>query len=110
MVGAMRAVAAEKGVEFLDVQRALEGHQVCDRRAAEVGPAGPNEATAEWARRLIPGCCQGGTQESLHPNAYGQRALGRCIALAFASPATPGWSCRATPGAGIDAMRLGPLP
>ncbi len=110
MVGAMRAVAAEKGAEFLDVQRALEGHQVCDRRAAEVGPDGPNEATAEWARRLIPGCCQGGTQESLHPNAYGQRALGRCIALAFASPAAAGWSCRATPGAGIGAMRLGPLP
>ena len=39
MSGAMRAVAAKKGVEYLDVQRALDGHQVCDRRAAEVGRA-----------------------------------------------------------------------
>jgi len=109
MSGAMRAVAAAKGAEYLDVQRALEGHQVCDRRASEVGNAGPDEASAEWARRLIPGCCQGGTQESLHPNAYGQRALGRCIALAFEQP--PGErGCRATPGAGIDAIVLGAVP
>lgn len=110
MSGAMRAVAAAKGTEYLDVQRALEGHQVCDRRASEVGRAGPNEASAEWARRLIPGCCQGGTQESLHPNAFGQRALGRCIALAYAQRSGGEWGCRATPGAGIDAIALGAAP
>jgi len=83
---------------------------VCDRRAVEVGPDGPDEAMAEWARRLIPGCCQGATQESLHPNAFGQRALGRCIALAYAEPGGAGWSCRAVPRAGIDTIGLGVLP
>jgi hypothetical protein len=110
MSGAMRDVAEAEGAEYLDVQRTLDGHQVCDRRAAEVGPEGPGEASAEWARRLVPGCCQGSTQESLHPNAFGQRALGRCIALAYAEPAAPGggWSCRAMPGHGIDAISLAP--
>lgn len=108
MSGAMEQVAAAEGAEYLDVQRALDGHQVCDRRTAEVGREGPDEATAEWARRLVPGCCQGSTQESLHPNAYGQRALGRCISLAYAELAPPGsgWTCRATPGQGIGAIRL----
>jgi hypothetical protein len=110
MSGAMREVAAAEGAEYLDVQRALDGHQVCDRRAAEVGREGSDEATAEWARRLVPGCCQGSTQESLHPNAYGQGALGRCIALAYAEPAAPGggWRCRAAPGRGLHAISLGP--
>jgi hypothetical protein len=110
MASAMGDVAAAKGAEFLDVQRALEGHQVCDFRAPEVGGDGPSEAGSEWARRLIPGCCQGSVQESLHPNAYGQQALGHCIALTYERPAGAGGSCRATPGAGLGAVRVAPLP
>jgi hypothetical protein len=109
MDDAMRAVAARKGAEYLDVQHALDGHQVCDRRASVVGSDGPSAETAEWDRRLIPGCCQGSVQESLHPNAYGQRALGRCIALVYEAEAGGPWSCRNTAGAGVAAMRLEPV-
>jgi GDSL-like Lipase/Acylhydrolase family len=108
MVAAMRDVAARRGAEFLDVQPALDGHRVCDRAAATAGSTGPTEANSEWVRRLVPGCCAGSVQESLHPNAYGQRALGRCIELAFEREPGGEWACRATPGAGIAAITLSP--
>ena len=103
----MREVADREGAEYLDLQRALDGHQLCDRRASRTGPAGPSPRTAEWFRRL--GFSQGSPRESLHPNAYGQRAIGACIALAYAAP--PGdHACRDTPGRSYtDGMHLEPL-
>ena len=105
---AMRAAAHREGAEYLDLQHAFDGHQLCDRRAVRVGAAGPNPRTAEWFRRL--GFSQGSPRESLHPNAYGQRAMGACIALAYA--ADPGdHACRDTPGRSyVDGMRLAFLP
>jgi hypothetical protein len=49
---------------------------------------------------------QGSSRESLHPNAYGQRALGACIGLLYAS--RPGdCTCRAEPGHSyVDGMRI----
>jgi lysophospholipase L1-like esterase len=92
---AMKAAAARAGAEFLDLQHALDGHQLCDRRAHRVGALGPDPATAEWVRRL--GFAPGALRESLHPDAYGQRAVGACIALHYARP--PGdYACHATPG------------
>ena len=84
IVAAMRAAAASAGAEFLDLRHALDGHQLCDRRSRRVGPEGPSPQTAEWVRRL--GFTQGSTRESLHPNAYGQRAIGACLGLLYASP------------------------
>jgi hypothetical protein len=103
--GAIRAAAQETGAEYLDVRHALDGHQLCDRRSRRVGTEGPSPLTAEWVRRLS--FLQGSTRESLHPDAYGQRALGACIGLLYASP--PGeYSCHDTPGRSyIDGMRLG---
>ncbi len=101
---AMRSAAGAAGAEFLDVQHALDGHQLCDRRSRRVGPGGPSPASSEWVRRLA--FVQGSSRESLHPNAYGQRALSACIGLLYASP--PGdYACRAEPGHSyIDGIRI----
>ena len=85
IVAAMRAAAAATGAEFLDLRHALDGHQLCDRRSRRVGPEGPSPLSAEWVRRLA--FVQGSSRESLHPNAYGQRAIGACIGLLYAAPA-----------------------
>lgn len=101
---AMGRAAAAAGAEFLDVQHALDGHQLCDSRASRVGEAGPSPRSSEWVRRLA--FVQGSSRESLHPNAYGQRALGACIGLLYASQ--PGdYACRAEPNHSyLDGMRL----
>jgi hypothetical protein len=95
IVAAMRAAAREAGTEFLDLRHALDGHQLCDRRSRRVGPQGPSPASAEWVRRLA--FVQGSSRESLHPNAYGQRAIGACVGLLFAGPVGD-YACRAEPG------------
>ena len=79
--GALEAAAAATGAEYLDLTRAFDGHQLCDRRSQRIGAAGPSPLTAEWFRRLS--FLQGSTRESLHPNAYGQRVIGTCLALLF---------------------------
>jgi len=104
---AIREAAESTGAEYLDVRHALDGHQLCDRRASPVGPAGPSPQSAEWVRRLA--FIQGSSRESLHPNAYGQRALGACIGLLYASP--PGeYGCRLEAGRTyVGGMRIEPL-
>lgn len=97
IVAAMRRAAALAESEFLDLRHALDGHLLCDRRSRRVGPEGPSPASAEWVRRLA--FVQGSSRESLHPNAYGQRAIGACIGLHFASPRGD-YACHATPGRG----------
>jgi len=107
IVAAMRSAAAATGSEFLDLRHALDGHQLCDRRSRRVGPEGPSPARAEWVRRLS--FVQGSSRESLHPNAYGQRAIGACIGLLYASRRGD-YGCQATPGRSyLDGMGLGPL-
>ena len=101
---AMRAAAGAAGAEFLDVRHAFDGHQLCDRRSRRVGPEGPSPRSAEWFRRLA--FVQGSSRESLHPNAYGQRALGACIGLHYAGPVGD-YACHAEPGRGyVDGMRV----
>ena len=107
IVAAMRRAAAAVGAEFLDLRHALDGHQLCDRRARRIGPGGPSPESAEWVRRLA--FVQGSSRESLHPNAYGQRAIGACIGLLYVSPRGD-YACQATPGRGyLDGMRIEPL-
>jgi hypothetical protein len=107
IVDAMRAAAATAGSEFLDLRRALDGHQLCDRRSRRVGPEGPSPASAEWVRRLA--FVQGSSRESLHPNAYGQRAIGTCLGFLYAR-SRGDYACRATPGRSyLDGMQLEPL-
>jgi hypothetical protein len=109
IVDAMRTVAAEKGVQFLDVRDALNGHETCHRNSSLVTGSGPNPVTKEWVRWVNTGCCQGDAQESMHPNAYGQKAIGTCVALMYAKP-TGNWTCRNTPGGSNTAMTLTAIP
>ena len=105
IVAALRQVAAGAGAEFLDLRHALDGHQLCDSRSHRVG------APAQRGGRRVdppPLLHQGTTRESLHPNAYGQRAIGRCLALLYARRAAMVLPGRAA--APIDeAMSMEPL-
>ena len=107
IVAAMRRATAAAGAEFLDLRHALDGHQLCDRRSRRVGPEGPSPASAEWVRRLA--FVQGSSRESLHPDAYGQRAIGACLGLLYAAP-RGNYACHATPGHSyVDGIGLEPL-
>jgi len=97
-------VAGVKGVEFLDLRNSLQGREVCataSRQATVNQP--PSGETSEWARFLTLNLAQGEIQETLHPNFYGQKALGRCLSLAINAGAGRG-SCRTTAGKGPDGM------
>lgn len=103
LAGALRSAAAATGAEYLDLTGAFEGHQVCDRRAERVGPEGPSPLSAEWFRRLS--FAQGSTRESLHPNAYGQKVIGQCLALLYERPRGD-YACADTPGRWLGGVRL----
>jgi hypothetical protein len=109
IVDGMRSVAAEKGVQFLDVRNSLNGHEVCHTSSSLVGSSGPNPVIHEWVRWVNTGCCQGDAQESMHGNAYGQRALGKCVQLMYAKP-SGNWLCSNTPGQSYTAMTLTSVP
>lgn len=109
LVDSMRQVAAEKGVQFLDVRDALNGHEVCHEDSSLVGSGGPNSVNHEWVRWVNTGCCQGDAQESVHPNAFGQRALGKCVALMYAKSGG-NWTCNNTPGGNYNQMNLSAIP
>jgi hypothetical protein len=110
IVDNMRSVAAEKDVQFLDVRDALNGHEVCNRASTPVDGSHPRSAVAnEWVRWLNSGCCQGDAQESLHPNAWGERAIGRCVALIWAASGG-NRTCRNTAGQGTGGMFLQSVP
>ncbi|MHB8684888.1 MAG: GDSL-type esterase/lipase family protein [Dehalococcoidia bacterium] len=109
IVDSMRAVAAEKGVQFLDVRDSLNGHEVCNVNSSLVDGSGPDPVTNEWVRWVNTGCCQGDAQESVHPNAYGQQAIGTCLSLMYAQT-SGNWSCENTPGQNYNAMTLTSIP
>ncbi len=100
----LQAVAEAKGVDFLDLSDAFSGREACaDTSTQSTGT--PDGATNEWARFLDTNV-QGMAQESLHPNAYGQQAMGRCYSLLAAAPGSA--RCVNTPGAGPSGMVLVP--
>jgi hypothetical protein len=109
IIDGMRAVAAEKGVQVLDVRDSLNGHEVCHRSSSLVSGCCPNSVVHEWVRWVNTGCCQGDAQESVHPNAFGQRAIGKCVALIYSQP-SGNWTCRNTPGQNYNAMTLASIP
>ena len=61
---ALRASAQAAGAEFVDVENAFAGHEVC--------------TTQEWVFGLVPADLRG----SFHPNVTGHRVLARRIAAA----------------------------
>ncbi|MFI8509568.1 GDSL-type esterase/lipase family protein [Streptomyces sp. NPDC085460] len=102
----LRQVAVAKGAQFLDLRDALQGREVCAKASRQVTAAQPpSGAASEWARWIDSRSTQGLVQESMHPNAYGQQALGRCLALIHAVPSGHR-ACRNTAGAGPSGMYL----
>lgn len=102
----LAAVAASRGVQFLDLRDVLQGREVCStatRQATKTDP--PSAVTSEWSRFLDYYYRQGTTQESFHPDYYAQLALGRCLTLIDAR-ATGNWYCRNTPGRDASGMVL----
>ncbi|MFD7923863.1 hypothetical protein ACFV3R_32255 [Streptomyces sp. NPDC059740] len=102
----LAAAAHTGGAEFLDLSRAFEGREVCSKTTVHAGPGTrPSGSTSEWVRFVTSGAGQGQSQESLHPNYYGQLALGTCLGLELAH--APGdHSCLNTAEAGPHDMRL----
>ena len=105
----LRFVAAYKGVQFLDLRDAFEGREICSDSTSQASLTQPPSATtSEWGRFVNESTvAQGVLQESVHPNAYGQRALGRCLTLIYSSFSRGAQSTN-EPGSGPDAMRLTP--
>ncbi|MFF4343346.1 GDSL-type esterase/lipase family protein [Kitasatospora sp. NPDC001540] len=98
--------AHEAGAEFLDLSRAFEGREVCAKgtRQADLQHP-PSGGTSEWMRFLTTGAVQGQLQESLHPDRFGQQALGTCLSLHLEQP-TGDHRCTNTPGRGPAGMEL----
>jgi lysophospholipase L1-like esterase len=105
--------AQAQHADFLDLQAAFDGHEVCSREDQQATdrnnlaePVSPG--TAEWIR-FVTLLFQGTPQESLHPNAYGQQALGDCLGKLWA--AGPGsFRCVNTAEHGPQEMLLYRLP
>ncbi|MEV5971615.1 GDSL-type esterase/lipase family protein [Streptomyces sp. NPDC051921] len=102
----LKAVATSKGAQFMDLRDMLQGREVCAKASKQVTSTVPASAsTSEWARWIDQNQTQGPLQENMHPNAYGQAALGRCLALVSDRP-SGNFSCRNTPGTGASGMYL----
>ncbi|WP_370415690.1 GDSL-type esterase/lipase family protein [Streptomyces fradiae] len=102
----LKAVATAKGAQFLDLRDMLQGREVCAKASKQVTSTVPASATSsEWARWIDQNETQGPLQEDMHPNYYGQLALGRCLALINARP-TGNFGCRNTAGTGASGMYL----
>lgn len=105
----LRTVAADKGAQFLDLRNLLQGREMCSVSTRLADPLHPPSATtSDWARFLNVSAVQsqGQLQETFHPNAYGQRAFGKCLSLIYGQ--TGNRSCRNRPGAGPGGVVLRP--
>lgn len=105
---ALAQVAATKGVQFLDLSDMLQGREVCSTATQQpTADAAPSATTSEWARFLDGGLntTQGALQESMHPNYYGQQALGSCLTQLFART-SGNYACRNTAGQDASGMYL----
>ncbi|QLE75636.1 hypothetical protein FGW37_32195 [Streptomyces rectiverticillatus] len=105
----IRDVAASRGADFLDLKDTMAGHEVCALGTTQVGATGPDARKHEWFRFLDYADTQGTLEESLHPNAFGQRALGACLGLvAAARPGRPGCVADYLGDGSPTAMRIRP--
>ncbi len=103
----LSSVAFVKQADFLDLGSTLDGREVCSVRSSQVThDAPPNGKVHEWARFVTTGYGQGDQVESLHPNYFGQQAIGMCLRLLMNQPGPRSYDCRNTPGQGPDHMFL----
>ena len=81
---AVASVAADRGVQFLDLRDLFQGREICSTSTRLATPTqGPSATTSDWARFLNIAAVetQGTLEETFHPNAYGERAFGKCLSL-----------------------------
>ncbi|WP_234322876.1 GDSL-type esterase/lipase family protein [Streptomyces sp. NRRL S-350] len=105
---ALAGVAASKGAQFLDLSDMLQGREVCSTATSQpTASSGPSATTSEWARFLDGGlnATQGALQESMHPDYYGQQAVGRCLTLLWGRPSGD-YACHNTAGQDASGMYL----
>ncbi|MFD8145004.1 GDSL-type esterase/lipase family protein [Streptomyces sp. NPDC059708] len=111
LAGRLKQVAAAKGTQFLDLRDMMQGREVCAKASKQVSSTVPASGkTSEWARWIDNNETQGLIQESMHPNYFGQLAVGRCLALAVAQPADSASSCKNTAGGDQSGMYLTSAP
>jgi len=105
IANAVHGVAVAKKVQFLDLRHAFQGREICSLTSRHASPGQPpSGSTSEWGRFAgLSSVSLGETNESFHPNAFGQMALGRCLTLLFARP-TGSHACLNTPGRGPEGM------
>ncbi len=104
----LKSIALVTGVQFLSLRDVLQGREICSKSTRLADAANPpSGVTSEWARAIgALAILQGAViDEEAHPNAFGQKALGRCLTLLFARP-TGSWACKNAPGRGPEAMSL----
>lgn len=105
----LKAVAASKGLQFLDLRDFLQSREMCSVSTRLADPLHPPSATtSDWARFLNLSAVetQGQLQETFHPNAYAQQALGNCLGLLYAQGGNA--ACDNIPGAGTAGVLLKP--
>ena len=95
----LRAVADAEDAEFLDLQDLFDGHEVCSKHIVLQNDNDNPDGTIAWMRWLDSGKISGDAfkQESFHPNAVGQKALGRCLRLLADAAEGREWKCIAGP-------------
>ncbi|HEX6468887.1 MAG TPA: GDSL-type esterase/lipase family protein [Streptosporangiaceae bacterium] len=110
--GMVQRVANRLGVDFLDTHDLFAGHEVCAKASRQASRANSYKdplpgKDAEWARFLVVFGSQGTRDESVHPNYYGQIALGACLAAVYGfTGAQKTHVCRNTPGHGPKDVQL----
>jgi lysophospholipase L1-like esterase len=104
--GVVADVARAQRVKLLELRNSLAGHELCAASASPVVGL-PKAETAEWVR-FVDLVGQGDLSESLHPNAFAQRAFGTCLSLMFWSPTDA--ECVMAAGGSPWGMTLRPLP
>ncbi|MEU7162133.1 endonuclease/exonuclease/phosphatase family protein [Streptomyces chrestomyceticus] len=118
----LRGVAARSGSTFLDLQYAFAGHELCaassQQATAEHSLKNPLPADqAEWIRWVpyvmeqtkdVLWGSQGHQQEAIHPNLFGQQALGACLTAAAArlGNAPQVFTCRGAAGKNPDTVQV----
>ncbi|MFI6056253.1 GDSL-type esterase/lipase family protein [Streptomyces violascens] len=115
----LRKASTSVGAVFLDLSDAFAGHELCATSANRATSANSLDApldvlAAEWVRWIpyvlfkdLLWSSQGDQQEAIHPNAFGQQALGACLTdlggkleSKLVRPATD-YTCRYDPVQGI---------
>ncbi|WP_328940612.1 RICIN domain-containing protein [Streptomyces sp. NBC_00250] len=116
---ALADAAHDQRAIFLNTQNAFAGHELCAKASSQASGLNslgnpPQAKSSEWVR-WIPGLAnwlpytQGDKQEAIHPNAFGQQALGTCVKKtieATSSQSQGYFTCAGSAGATPEQMEV----